>query len=205
MNREEFFTLISDRSHTEMEQIRWAYWLAKNAHRPFYRDGGERFFEHPRAVAVSLIEHGYSGTNAIVKGLLHDVTEDTNTPHGVIITLFGTETLESLKILSRYVSTFDTAGQLIRPQHKKSIERYFRDLLAAPDEEKLVKCADRLHNLQTCDCWEKPRQIRYVGETDGHVIPLAETVAENPYTAELKAAVASLKFELELDTLSRFI
>jgi GTP diphosphokinase / guanosine-3',5'-bis(diphosphate) 3'-diphosphatase len=192
MNREEFFALISDRPHAEMERIRWAYWLAKNAHRPFYRDGGGRFFEHPRTVAVSLMEHGYFGTDAIIKGLTHDVIEDTNTPHGVIVALFGPEMLRSLKVLSRYKSTFDAAGQLIRPQHKKSADKYFSDLLAASDEDKIVKCADRLHNLQTCGCWEKPRRVRYVGETDQYVIPIAETVTGNPYAAEIKAIALEL-------------
>jgi hypothetical protein len=58
MNRAEFFALVANRPECELVCIQWAYWLAKNAHRPFLRDGGERFFEHPRAVAVSLIEHG---------------------------------------------------------------------------------------------------------------------------------------------------
>ena len=197
MTRDEFFALISDRSHAEMEQIRWAYWLAKNAHRPFYRDGGGRFFEHPRAVAISLIDHGYSGTSAIIKGLTHDVIEDTNTPHGVIVTLFGPEMLRSLKILSRYKSIFDATGQLVRPQQKKAAGEYFGDLLTAPDEEKIVKCADRLHNLQTCDCWERPRRIKYVGETDQYVIPIAETVTGNPYLAELKAVALKLFLRVE--------
>jgi GTP pyrophosphokinase len=200
MNREEFFALISDRPHAEMEQIRWAYWLAKNAHRPFCRDDGERFFEHPRAVAVSLIEHGYSGTDAIIKGLTHDVIEDTNTPHGVIIALFGPEMLRSLEVLSRYRSTFDAAGQLVQPQHKKPAGEYFGDLLMASDEDKIVKCADRLHNLQTCSCWEKARRVRYVRETDEHVIPLAESVSANPYAAELKVLVADLKSEMGITT-----
>jgi len=197
MNREEFFGLISERPHTEMEQIRWAYWLAKNAHRPFYRDGGERFFEHPRAVAVSLIEHGYSGTGAIIKGLTHDVIEDTNTPHDMIVALFGPEMLRSLKVLSRYRSIFDATGQLVRPQHKKPAGEYFGDLLTAPDEEKIVKCADRLHNLQTCGCWERPRRIKYVGETDQYVIPIAETVTGNPYLPELKEIALKLFLRVE--------
>ena len=192
MNRNDFFALVSDRPAVEMEQIRWAYWLAKNAHRPFYRDGGGRFFEHPRAVAVSLIEHGYSETSVIVKGLLHDVIEDTNTPHGMMVALFGTEMLRSLKVLSRYVSSFDATGQLVRPQPKKSSETYFGDLLVALDEDKIVKCADRLHNLKTCGVWEIPRQERYVEETERYVLRVAMTLPGS-YALELEVAVAEVR------------
>ena len=101
--------------------------------------------------------------------------------------------LESLRVLSRYVSTFDVTGQLVRPQYKKSPERYFAELFAAPDEDKIVKCADRLHNLRTFECWQRYRRVRYVGETEQHVIPLAETVPANPYTAELRSAIVDSK------------
>jgi (p)ppGpp synthase/HD superfamily hydrolase len=109
--------------------------------------------------------------------------------------------LRSLEALSRYVSFFDASGQLLQPQRKKSPEEYFGDLLIASDEDKVVKCADRLHNLQTCGCWDAERRIRYVRETEKYVIPLAETVTGNPYVAELKAAVAELKRELGITSL----
>ena len=157
MDRNEFFARVSDRPTVELARIQLAYWLAKNAHRPYFRDTGERFFEHPRAVALSLIDHGYRSTDYVVRGLLHDVIEDTNTPLVVLVDLFGPEMWRSLETLSRYVPSFDPVTGQLTVRYKKTLDEYYAGIGAASDEVKLTKCADRLHNIKTCDTWEAER------------------------------------------------
>lgn len=192
MNRAEFFARVSDRPTVESGRIQLAYWLAKNAHRPFYRDSGERFFEHPRAVALSLVAHGYRGTDYIVRGLLHDVIEDTNTPATVIVDLFGPEMWRSLEALSRYLPLLDpVTGQLLW-RYKKSLDEYYQGINAAPIDVKVTKCADRLNNLETCGVWEQARRDRYVSETEQYVLPIAHELPCS-YASEIEAVIATLK------------
>ncbi len=192
MNRNEFFSLVSDRPTVELGRIQLAYWLAKNAHRPFKRDNGDRYFEHPRAVAVSLIKHGFGETDYIVTGLLHDVVEDTNTPWSVIVDLFGPEIWRSLETLSRYMPVFDpVTGQTIN-RHKKIIEEYYGELAKASAMVRTVKCADRLNNLETCGVWDDERRDRYITETRQFIFPIAKDLHIN-YADEIEKILNALK------------
>jgi len=192
MNRNDFFLLVSDRPTTELARIQLAYWLAKNSHRPFKRDNGERFFEHPRSVARSLIVHGFKKTDFVITGLLHDVIEDTNTPSTVMVDLFGPEIWYYLETLSRYMPLFDPITGQIKGRYKKSVEEYYEAIYKSNDLVKTVKCSDRLNNLETCDMWDKERQYRYILETEKHVLPIAEQL-HTTYEDELKVVISSLK------------
>lgn len=190
MNRAEFFGLVSDRPTAELTRIQLAYWLAKNAHRAFMRDNGERYFEHPRAVAVSLVNHGFKDTEFVVMGLLHDVAEDTNTPCTVLVDLFGSETWKRLEILSRYMPLFDPVTGQIMQRYKKPLEQYYEEISKASDIVKIVKYADRLNNLQTCGVWDAERRNRYIKETRQYILPLAKEL-RLPYEKEIEAVLAS--------------
>lgn len=192
MDRAEFFALLADRPTAELAHIQLAYWLAKNAHRYFTRDNGERYFEHPRGVAVSLITHGFKRTNFIVIGLLHDVIEDTNTPGTVIVDLFGPETWTQLETLSRYIPLFNLITGQIMVRHKKTLDEYYEEIWKAVDLVKIVKCADRLHNLQTCGAWADDRRKRYIEETQQRVLPLARELRLS-YEQELEATILELE------------
>lgn len=175
MNRNEFFELLGGMSFADLSEIQSAYWLAKNAHRMQpNRDSGERYFEHPRDVAVTLINRGIRNRSAIIKALLHDVIEDTNTPIQVILGLFGHDIWHSLAILSKYVPTFDpVTGQTIG-RYKKTPEVYFNELFEASQEDRLVKLADRYQNMSTMDIWVPDRRTKYAMETRDHILPIAE-------------------------------
>jgi guanosine-3',5'-bis(diphosphate) 3'-pyrophosphohydrolase len=194
MDRADFFAVVSGYTGIELASVELAYRLAEAAHEKAYRDSGEPFFTHPCAVAISLIEHGYAETGHIATALLHDVPEDTDAPPNLILNLFGREMLASLERLSRYKLSFDPAMErFIVPRRKKSLEAYFQGLAAGSDKDKLVKCADRLHNSETYAALEAHRRARKILETERFVIPLAATVPGNPYLPELEAAVAKLK------------
>jgi len=175
MNRKEFFRLLGGMTHGDLDQVQLAYWLAKNAHREQRRDSGERYFEHPRDVAIMLIERGLKEKDLIIKALLHDLVEDTNTPYPVIINLFGHDVWHSLFMLSKTVPVFDpVTGQTSARYHKPN-EVYYTELLNAPEDDRLVKCADRLINLRDMrEGWSLERQIKKAEETRKHILPIAE-------------------------------
>lgn len=177
MNRAGFFALLRGLPYGDLVQIQTAYWLAKNAHRPQApRDNGDRYFEHPRQVAVILIERGYKDKNLVSTALLHDIMEDTNTPPQVIVDLFPNIIWERLYILSKYVLFFDPITGQIHDRIKKPAEKYFEAIAAADAETQLVKVADRLHNVLSMQSWTEERRQRYVQETKEYLLPLAEKV-----------------------------
>ena len=195
LDRVSFFRRLNNRSSYELERIQLAYWLAKNVHRVQTRDSGERYFEHPRHVALILMENGVTNTEAIINALLHDVLEDTYTPSRVLIELFGGQTYQNLVVLSKQLPAEDKLSGQIIDWVKKTTEDYYRNIIRAEYNVRLVKCADRLHNLRSCNgVWPQTRIDKYLKETEKHTIPLAQ--ATNQHFLELiQAEIASLSSE----------
>lgn len=193
VNHAEFFALVSDRPAVELDRIQSAYSFAETVHRNERRDSGEPYFEHPRAVAVSLVQHGFGGTEYVVDGLLHDVVESPNVSHAVLSVLtdlFGQQTWEDLMALSQRITLFHPiTGQIVK-HYKKPVEQYFAELGNA--RVKTVKCGDRLHNLQTCGVWEAERRLRYLALTEQYVLPIAREL-HLTYEKELADMIASLR------------
>jgi hypothetical protein len=77
-NKDSFLDRLSERQWEDRETIMHAYDLSKIAHRNIYRDSGERYFEHPRQVALILMDECKISNPAIIStALLHDAMEDT--------------------------------------------------------------------------------------------------------------------------------
>ena len=65
-------------SKREVELVMFAYALAKESHRVQQRDGGERYFEHPRKGCLVLMDElKIFNPVLLVAFLLHDTGEDT--------------------------------------------------------------------------------------------------------------------------------
>jgi GTP pyrophosphokinase len=192
-NRISFFGLLSHRSSYELERIQLAYWLSKNVHRVQTRDSGERYFEHPRRVALILMDNGIKNTDVIIDALLHDVLEDTYTPSRVLIELFGGTAYKRLVTLSKQLPAEDRLSGQIIDWVKKTTEDYYRDLTLAEYGVRLVKCADRLDNLRSCrNAWPQTRIEKYLKETEAHVIPLAQATDQH-FLEMLQAEIVSLR------------
>ncbi len=173
MNRDEFFHKLSPRPAKELESIQQAYWLSKHAHRKQSRDGGERYFEHPRRVALRAIAAGFDSTEQIIICLLHDVVEDTDTPLTVIITLFGAQTWERLLLVSKKVPIFDPLTGEVRRRTKKVTKDYFAAISSADIVVRLGKIFDRLDNMSDMRTFTSARRKRYLRETRRYLLPIA--------------------------------
>lgn len=178
MDTNKFLALLKEKPKSDLLSIQQAYWFSRNVHREQKRTTGEPYFEHPRRVAVILIERGYTTTNHLILALLHDVVEDTCTPPEIIISLFGEDVYEQIKILSKSVPSFnDSSDEIIRWTEKKP-EEYYAAIAQAAKETILVKLADRLDNLRTCKDWTPQRIRKYMRETDRFVLPMATPTDE---------------------------
>ena len=116
------------------------YW-AKKYHNGQFRKSGEPFYSHPLEVAYMISDH-LLHTNTIVASILHDIVEDTEVTIGMILDEFGWRIAEIVDRLTRD-----------RPDGTKlSVEEILDNAYEQNDEEVLlIKCCDRLHNLQTIE------------------------------------------------------
>ncbi|MBI2450235.1 MAG: bifunctional (p)ppGpp synthetase/guanosine-3',5'-bis(diphosphate) 3'-pyrophosphohydrolase [Candidatus Nealsonbacteria bacterium] len=157
-----------DLTPREFQLIMLAYKLAKygHGHKGQMRDDGKiRYFEHPKAVALILIEENTRFIVVkpwqIVAALLHDIKENTFILSWKDIELiFGKRVRKSVRIM--------TKDEVFRG------EVYFKRLSMASSEDIDNKLADRLHNMRTLGDCSSEKQKEYLKETVDFYLPLAK-------------------------------
>lgn len=145
----------------DLENVKTAYVFAKNGHRGQTRESGERYFEHPRAVALIIIEELQirDNGNLIVIALLHDILEDS----------------------------FMLDEKRLQKNFGRRVTLWLKFLTKDPKEgyhERLVECgiwevwttklADRLHNVRTLGTCTPEKQRKQILETKNLYLPLAD-------------------------------
>ena len=150
-------------SAVEIEHINAAYVFAKYGHHDQTRDGGGRYFDHPKEVANIIIhELGIKNNwRLIVTALLHDILEDTYLlSEDRIRRNFGKKVALWVKLLS------------------KVPKEGYHERLSHCDiwEVLLVKLCDRIHNLRTIKSCNEKKQEKYLRETEALYLPLADAL-----------------------------
>lgn len=180
MNRHEFFHIIPALPQRERERIQWAYSLAKNYHRIEKRDDGTRYFDHVRGTALILLEMGYTRSDTIVLGLLHDILEDTFLPISLVEHVFGPEITRALLTLSKVYRIEDPlTGNMIKTA-KQENATYFAHIERAGEDVVLVKLADRTYNMRDLvhpaegSRWTPEKCLSKCAETRQWVLPMAK-------------------------------
>lgn len=134
----------------------------RQAHASHKRKHGAPYAEHPEAV-LKILTNEYEGTvseKAQVIALLHDTLE-MGSEEGEIAREFGLEILEGVKLLTR--------------QKGETFGDYAARLRTAPREIRLVKAADRLHNLRETRLASDPKWANeYAQETREHILSLVD-------------------------------
>jgi GTP pyrophosphokinase len=170
MNKELFFSALANLSKEDILTVRDAYTCAKEAHRTQKRVGGERYFEHPRAVAWIIVrELGILNDQRIVcAALLHDVIEDTpflsfNTAKD----RFGED-----------IASWVIALTKIPESNQSEWEQYLENIAHAPWQVILIKLCDRLHNLRTANVLPANRRDGCIADTEKYFFGLVERFCE---------------------------
>ena len=176
LNRVQFFDIVRKvLGSGAVPIVSRAYWLSKTTHRGQWRDGGERYFEHCRRVAIILLSRDtVLAPEEIVMGLLHDCVEDGFLPPYVLEILFGSEVARGVSVLSDTVSIFDEHTGAVKEKIKKVKSAYFASIAADSMLVKRVKIADRLDNIRTMGVWPGERIKKYLLETEKYVLPIAQ-------------------------------
>ncbi len=167
-------------SHEDMQRLREAFELARQAHAPQKRKTGEPYILHPIAVATIAADELMLDVNSVIAAFLHDVVEDTDYTVDDIRARFG-----------------DDVAFLVKAVTKEKKEKYvmskqldnFRQMLNTIQYDIraiLVKLADRLHNMRTLSSMRPDKQMKIAGETDYFYAPLANRLGLYPVKTELE-------------------
>lgn len=142
----------------------------KQKHSGQKRKQGTPYYTHPVAVAELLKEKGFSLEYQIA-GLFHDLLEDTDATIEEIINLSNKDVAEAVKLVTKI------EGYIM----KDYIEN-----IKMNDMAKMVKLADRIHNLSESSSGSYEFQEKYIKETKDWFIDLVKgTVFEEELNAEL--------------------
>jgi GTP diphosphokinase / guanosine-3',5'-bis(diphosphate) 3'-diphosphatase len=184
-NRDTFEARLGIFQGEAREQILFAYDIAKNAHRNQLRDSGQRYFEHPRAATLILLDEcKIDDPDLIVAALLHDTVEDTsifgrrknvpyskwiNRAHWRLSRVFNERVADMIVDLTVPMVENDEIKN-----KKEAKKRYLEGLLTSSPETLLVKMADRLHNLRTLNDRLPEDRIKVIKETEEIYFPIFE-------------------------------
>lgn len=130
----------------------------KQKHAGQKRKQGTPYYTHPLAVANLLKEKGFSIEYQIA-GLFHDLLEDTDATLQEIIELSNEKVAEAVRLVTK------TDGYVMSEYIKNIKEN---------EMAKMVKLADRIHNLSESPNASKEFQDKYIKETNEWFIDLAK-------------------------------
>jgi RelA/SpoT family (p)ppGpp synthetase len=143
----------------ERELIESAYNLAQKQHDGQERSNGEPYFNHVCAAALNCAKFGMD-SQLVIAGLLHDTLEDTGLDPAVIESLFGSEVL----FIVEGVTKLGKLKYRGNERHVESLRKFFVSV-ASDARVVIVKCADRLHNLETLEFVRSDKQRRIALES----------------------------------------
>ena len=171
-------TIRDERPDANLKRIRYAYFLAEQAHSGQTRRSGEPYVVHPLAVARILVDL-HMDDDTIVAAILHDVLEDSPIVSAETISkTFGTDVLalvEGVTKLKFKVPMEATPRQRAVAETTRAAESLRKMLLAMAKDFRviIIKLADRLHNMQTLDALPPDKRTRIANETLDVYAPLA--------------------------------
>lgn len=201
-NRQSFFKRFSNLSYDEAQLLDFAYDLAKEGHRTHKRDGGDRYFEHVRNVALILIDECHvTNLDIIAAALLHDTVEDSPI-FGSITKPYSERKLISFFRLNKIFNA-ETANLIItltKPAvdgveiktAEDAHELYLNNFRRASPAAVLIKMADRLHNLRSLEETTEEKRNRVIKETKEEYLPIFEEL-KLQYTKEALYLVTEIK------------
>lgn len=171
-NRDTFFkriALLFPRSDPRFQKIEKAYDTFEDAFRHVARDGGEKYFEHLRAVALIVIDWlRVTDYELIIASLGHDVVEDIDS---------WTIDRVRLEFGDRVAFLIDWMTKPPVEEHgsKEARDKMYHDRFKfAPREFFLLKLPDRFHNLTTLWSCTPEKRARKIAETKLYYVRYAE-------------------------------
>ena len=194
------FDVMSRRvSPLQLEKIKEAFELARDAHSKQKRKTGEPYILHPIAVATIAAEELMLDAEGVMAAFLHDVVEDTNYTVEDIRERFGDRVAFLVRVVTKQIKE--------KYRDSKQVDNY-RQMLASLEYDVcalLVKLADRLHNMRTLSSMRPDKQMKIAGETDYFYAPLANRLGFYNIKIELENLGFRFRCPHEYEELSQLI
>lgn len=146
----------------------------KEKHKGQKRIQGTPYYLHPLEVSNILDKKGFSKEYQIV-GLFHDLLEDTDVTYEDILKITNTEIAEAVKLVTK------EKGYVMSEYIQRIMEN---------DIARMVKLADRIHNLSETHLAPAKFQERYIKETEEWFMELA---ARTVFEEDIKKILDNLK------------
>ncbi len=157
----------------------------KEKHKGQTRKQGTPYYMHPLEVSNILHKKGFSIEYQIA-GLFHDLLEDTNTTYEELVEISNQEIANAVKLVTK---------------EKGYVMSEYMDRIMKNDMARMVKLADRVHNLSETHLASEKFKEKYVKETEKWFINLA---AGTVFEEDIKDILDNLKQEIqnkrEIDT-----
>ena len=197
---QEVFDAIAPRVTSEdMERVRQAYLLAKEAHAPQRRKSGEPYILHPISVALIVAKELQLDANTVITAFLHDVVEDTQYTVEDIRQRFGNDVAGLVNVVTKQKKeTYHTTKQVDNYQQILASLHY--DIRAV-----MVKISDRLHNMRTLQSMRPDKQMKIAGETDCFYAPLANRLGLFEVKSDLENLSFKYRCELEYGDIAQWL
>ena len=159
----------------DFDLINKAIYWAKKYHGEQKRMSGEPYYTHPLEVAYMISDYNLK-TDVIVASILHDIVEDTEVNVRMIQDTFGQRIAEMVDRLTR--------DRLNRS--KLSVQEVINNAYINNDVEViLIKCMDRMHNMQTINFKVLDKQKKAAIETLKNFLILTESIQLTKIAEEL--------------------
>lgn len=161
--------------------------FAEAAHAGQTRSTGEPYVSHPRAVRRILEEEFPEAVDEVVLAvaLLHDVLEDCDVHPSILLERYGREVQEAVTLLSWRLEALDI---------DRAPDIYWSGIRHGPRTVRLVKAADRLHNIrETIADGDRNMREKYLDETPARLLPILREAGEGWFVERLEQAVAALR------------
>ena len=173
-------TILTVLHAEDAQRLTSAYRFAAAAHAEQTRDEGSPFIDHPLAVTMILsAELGCRDVDMLIAALNHDVLEDCHW-------LRRSDVAGALGERATCFVEEVTKEQVPATERAARDQRYLEHLWQITPEAKLLKLADRIHNLRSIPKANDPAKARrYLDVSRAEFYPLALTV--DPTAARLIA------------------
>lgn len=157
----------------DAKRVQRALAFATEKHKGQKRIGGDEYITHPIAVFQLVKAQGY-GEDYQITALFHDLLEDTTATEEEILQLGNQEILTAVKLLTK--------------QKGCDMAEYI-GAIRGNDMARVVKTADRLHNLQCALVTDAEFKRKYILETVDWYLD---------FSPEIKKAVKALAESLDV-------
>ncbi|CUA81644.1 MULTISPECIES: RelA/SpoT family protein [Gulbenkiania] len=165
----------------DVQLLRQAFELSREAHEGQTRKSGEPYITHPLAVASMLAEWRLDA-QGLAAALLHDVLEDTGVSKPTLVDRFGRTIADLVDGLSKLERLeYQTKETAQAENFRKMVLAMARDIRVI-----IVKLADRLHNMRTLDAMREDKRQRIARETLEIYAPIANRIGLNKVYRELQ-------------------